>query len=493
MNKYHITKKHYIAKIFQCLFISFVIFVFLLEFLTEFILVNHKLTAEIISFVALILILVSSLIITWLGVKRHIFYDDNKNFVVQKGVLIKFVRNIPYENITTIKLKRNLWDYLIGTTKLQIETGAVLAIESEAKLVLNKAYAYQLKYFLENKNKNQNLELPNPSFLSDFKQEENKEYLYKAKKRSLLLGGLLNEGLLLSILMLVFIFFTGFEINRYNVANDPLNQIEEPLLIIPMVLIVITFITIVFMISNLMMYFGFKLKVEDDVIEYEYGLFSKTNIKTNVSKINSVTIKQSLLMKVFKKYALYISVIGVGAKNDQENQNDFESNYLLPIANKKQVDEVLKKIGYEELTVDDFEYKKPIRFKKLRFIFIPLFFITLLFVSFILFSNIDLLKYYFILVELIIIYLLIVISLILKMKNHGYYFNNNLIIKDGSFTTRKVLIKRSRIQILTFKQGPIDLLLNVGNIHIKYKKLMDMRNIKCFTENDFNEIKKQVF
>ena len=497
MNKYHITKKNYISRILISFFASVMIFFFYFAvfFLTEEDVEGFREQPFIIElglFLIPLIIFIFLSIYSWFLMRKYVFYDDSKNLVIEKGIFYKTQIKIPYEKISTIAIKRSLLDLIITTSKVEIDTGTTASPLPEGKLMVSKNYALILKDFLENKKDNYNLELPNPN-LNSVIEEKEENIVYQAKPSTLFKLGILKQGFLGTAVTLLLIQVAFMNIMYYfgDEVTEELSSIILGSTLFSLMMLVL--VALIFGLGNMFMYYGYKLIIKDDTIEYQYGFFSKTNFKVKMDKINALYLKQSIGYKLFGYYSLDASIIGIadGVQNSNNNQNKTESRYILPIAKKEVVTEVLKLLNAEELIND--EYIKPTRFRLFNFIYLPLILITIPLITLLIIFFNEALKFYIVTITTLVAYVLLIIALKLRLKNHGYNVGSNILLRKGSFTVSKVLIRKQRIQNITYLQGPISLMLNIGNIELRYKRLLGRVVLKGYTSDEFLKVKNDIF
>ena len=156
-----------------------------------------------------------------------------------------------------------------------------------------------------------------------------------------------------------------------------------------------------------------------------------------MDKINALYLKQSIGYKLFGYYSLDASIIGIadGVQNSNNNQNETESRYILPIAKKEVVTEVLKLLNAEELIND--EYIKPTRFRLFNFIYLPLILITIPLITLLIIFFNEALKFYIVTITTLIAYVLLVLALKLRLKNHGYNVGSNILLRKGHLLHQK--------------------------------------------------------
>ncbi len=487
INKYHISKRRYITDILSAIFSTFFIWIFVLEMFFSDDEENIIMTDQeaMIAIIIGVVCLVVLLVLLWMIMRRHVFYNQNKQFVVEKGLFIKRKVEIPYEHIHTISLKRNIIHMILGVTKLQVDTGAIMGVVSEADLLLNKSYAIQLKAYLEEKKDDATLVMPAPNKDQVIKKDE--QVFYKAKWYQLGLIGLLQSWVPV-------LFVTGISITMFLAYLDSYTVMDEAFSVLGAVIGVCSVFIAAVIVTTLVyviVYFGYELNIDGDYIEYQYGLINKVSFKLHKKRINALTLKQALGFRLFNYYALEASVIGIHATSGNNN-NQSESQYFMPIVKLDKLNELLALLDYKQLI--DQDIKHPQRLRKFNFIVFPMSFIVIflgLFAATI-FDEQGSSIYYSLFIILPVS--LLMISFMLYYRQHGYQlYDDKLLIQQGMFTLKKTLVKNTRIQSTKYVQGPILLLERTGNIHIVFKGLARNRILQYFEKSDFETLNQKLF
>ncbi|QWB99760.1 PH domain-containing protein [Mycoplasmatota bacterium] len=489
-DKYHIAKRKYIYDVFKSLFFS----IFLVFFISPHILEteNEEIFSlsniqAIIVLLIFFLSLITQFIIYWMIYKRHLFSNQDKSFLIEKGLFFKRKINLPYKNIHTISIKRNLFDMILGLSKLQIDTGTTASMMPEAHLTLDKTYAPVLKKHIEDRIKLKDVEIPSPvDFLAN--EEENNDYFYQLKWYNLIGMGIIKPGFLSALGVLTLILF-GF-IMTFLGLDSTINLTAAFLTILLSFGGLSILLVIGLSLYHLIRYWNFRITIEDKHIMYQYGLINRVEFKLATSKINAVHIKRSILYRLLNYYELNISVLGIGDQN-QDNQIKIETKAILPLVKFDILSEFLNHIDYQ--TQEEKENIKPKTYSKLNFVILPTIILLIVAITPHLFGFFDYSKLISPMIVQFLSLILIIIALYLRLKNHHYTISNNqFIFQRQPFTIKKTIIKRHRIQSISYKQTPILLIEGIGNIGIKYKDLKGNITMRSYPKSDFDELKNKL-
>lgn len=486
-SKYHIAKRKYIFDVIKSIFFSIFLLVFSssLLFDTEEEAITSLSEKQLMILILIFLLsLLIQLILYWIIMRRFLFSDNEDSFLIEKGLIIKRKTDIPYKNIHTISIKRRFFDLILGLSTLQIDTGTTASFMPEANVVVDKKYAPLLKAFIEDKRKKKDASLPSP-YLNHDPMSNHDTYLYQLTWKKLMMMGLLKPGFLVSTLVLTSIFLgTSMFFLSFDLEHK-MNQVF--LIMLGINVISILFVGLVFMLFHLIKYFRYRLSIDGDDITYQYGLFNKVEFKLSKKRINAVHINQSILYRTFSYYELSVSVLGIGDQNNND-QIKVESKSLLPMAKKEMLETIIDFIGFN--FDQQQSYIKPKQFSRLNYIILPI-------IPLILFSVIP---YFFIALDLtrmispilvhILLVILSIIGLVYRLKHHGFTYNKDIIrFQRGPFTIRKTMIKKSKVQVISYKQNPLLLIEGIGHICLKYKDLRGKITMRSYPKDDFTQLK----
>lgn len=486
-SKYHIAKRKFVYDVFRALLGT----IFLTGFAATFLFTEVEeevyeigLTEFYILIAVIVVGLLGQLTVYWLIMRKHVFSDQEKSFFVEKGLFFKRKANIPYKNIHTISVKRRFLDLILGLSIIEIDTGTTASFQAEGRLVLDKKYAIVLKNFLESKKTDNSLVLPSPK---DFEEitpaKNNTDCLHWYQ---LLFLSIMKPWFLSSVLLIITTIIGVGSLTIY--MAEELSYSQNFIDLIYVSLGAIGFSMISTMIYHFFKYYKYSYYIDEAYITYSYGLLKKVEFKTPIKRINAVHINQSLLFRIFGFYQLNVAILGVGEFNDAE-QLKTESKSILPFAKTKEVSEVLGKIGF--MTNDYDQVILPQKFKYLNFIILPMLFLVVLNLIPHFVLEISLIDF---VVPVIIQVLFIIIAFIgafLALKQHLIKFNSNeFLFQRGAFTLKQTIVKKQRIQFLSYKQNPILLIERIGNVFVAYKDILGFIMMRSINRDSFNLIKR---
>ncbi|MDY0277332.1 MAG: PH domain-containing protein [Acholeplasma sp.] len=491
--KNHVTKKRFVGFFLSVLVTSFIIFIFVISIFSpkdsegEVDYIPNEIA--IYGLIAGLLVLVLGSIYAWIILKKHVFYEEEDKLIIEKGLFFKRKIEIPYANIHTISIKRNFLDLILGISKIQIDTGTIANSMPEGNIPLSKNNALIIKDYIEKRKNNIVLEFPSLNQKQVYVNTEEENVFYQVKWYQLLLMGVIKQG----YLAIVF-FVTTFLVFIFNLSvldPDPSNRVELSSAFLSFLLIIVS-IGILLSVVQLFVFYGYKVTVKDQELEYQYGLLTKTIFKVNIKRINALYVKQSLLYRLFGYVSLSASIIGIGEPQDSNSKSGNESKYLLPIVKKEKALELMKICGYDYDIYNNVPYEKPQRFKKTNFMIIPLIFITIIYATSFIIANKEIGKLIYGFIALSISYLVVALGLYLRMKNHGYTIDDYLVARKGAFTVSAIIVKRNRVQMVRFTQTPVRILEKVGYIKIHYKEMLGVISLDSYAYDDYLKIANKI-
>lgn len=238
--------------------------------------------------------------------KTYISICDN-SIVIEKNTINKKKNTIGIKNISNVNTEQNLFEMLMGTCKVKLDTNSLSTAEqTDVKIVLKKADAEQFRSYL--------MKLMRQSKGETVTQEEESgEELwdYEAEFGDILAHGFLSINI---FSVLVAIGTLVGVVGMISMAIEKLSIGESILgMILSFVLAVIMCMTAIRdILKGFIRYYGFKIARRGDKLYIRYGLFKKVNYTIPVEKINGLILRQSLTARIAGRYMAEIINIGMG-------------------------------------------------------------------------------------------------------------------------------------------------------------------------------------
>lgn len=375
----------------------------------------------------------------------YINIEDNV-IIIKKNAI--FYRKNTYEigNISNINLEQNLFEKIIGTYKIKIDTDSVsMADVTDIEIILSKRKALEFK--------NRVSELMNMN-VEELKEDECNCINYS------FLDIFIHCFFNISLIRLVWNLFLIIMTVIISLKLDK----DQSKFAIAVINITAYYSVINFLIGDLFKYHNFTISRKKDNLHISYGLFKSRKFNIPINRINAINIKQTFISRLCKRYESSIVTIGVG--NDKS-----EGSKILLYNSKKKFLKNMKTLIPEI----DIEEHLSLKKEPKRSLIIRLFYAVISIIVVNIVSVYIAFMFKILITEEIFIeinkYALILIFLYhcLDYITKGLYVGEqSLAISRGFFIKNTSIIKYNKIQYAKLKQKPISSILGLfkGEINI---------------------------
>ncbi|MGI6298167.1 MAG: PH domain-containing protein [Saccharofermentanales bacterium] len=305
----------------------------------------------ILLFAVSFVILAGLQVLYWLNTR---LYADDEQVYVRFGFFWKRQLTIPFSKINTVDLSRNLFQRIVGTCRLKIDTGAVSGKAkggAETDLVFKLADAERIRAHILSLRggvaslHNEFVDLPagmtEPESMPDievsgarYRRDDSvtgsETVLFRAQTRDFFLYGLTQNKVLTGFLLILSLAATAGEFlgegfyeqvyELFSQAGAFLSRFELLALIIAVLVIFIIYYLLANIISVLtavVRFFNFRVSRAGDAIHIEYGLVSVRSYTMPLRNIHAVVVKQNLLRQWLKQCSVELVSIGYGDDNHE--------------------------------------------------------------------------------------------------------------------------------------------------------------------------------
>ncbi len=409
-------------------------------------------------------------IITWY--KTYIKVEEN-TIVIKRNTIISKENTFGIKNIANVNLEQNLFERLMGTYKIKIDTDSLsTANKTDIEIVLSKRDAYELK------NKIVKL-MNNDSSIENDEVELEYDIVYSVV--DILKHCFYNLSLLkimLNLMTIAFVMFTTY-------------QIDEGKGLITNIIVSITCIMTVgkLFIGDLIKYYNFSIKREENKLYISYGLLKKNKFTVPVDRINSININQTLLSRVFKQYKCEIVTIGVGDDESEGSQillSSKERDFM------KNINILLPEFKLEEFNLQKQHKKTHIinvvsTFMSMAFISV-IFYIILKLFDFEFELNIILLCWFGVFIFLVLVHVMSYITIGVNLRK------DNLITSSGIFSRQISIVQYNKIQHLILHENPVSRRFNLlkCNLFILASLGKSIKNIGYYDKDFYEELRCKI-
>ena len=417
-----------------------------------------------IAVLAVVLLVIS--ILMYLNFKFKI--KDNY-FILKHGILNKTNTSIAFERIQNINFKQNIFQQILGVTQVEIETAGAKKTEVLIK-ALTKEKALALKEsILEKKHEYlDKIQITEPA---------KKKYLIKLSLLQLAKVSISENhfkslgiaiGLYISLTSQLGEYVKGWKFeNLIDGGVDYISNNTETIsnsfyIIGSLVLIGIIFSIIVSTVIVFLFHFNLTLSVKNGALEITQGLFTKRNNILKKEKVQYITLSANPLKKLMKINSIFFK--------QASSEGQKKKKQIRVVGSKKEQNEALKELLFNENNFDDLETYKPHNYYIYQITIRNLLFILLVNVAAYIFMYPNNSLYINILI-------LPIVGLLSYYKYKKCYFkiNKNMLIKGfGSLETHTTFFEYFKIQNIKLKQtifqkraGVMNLVLQTASGKIK--------------------------
>ena len=378
------------------------------------------------------------------------YYVAERELRIEYGVFVKKKRYIPFERIQSMDYTEGLLHRPFRLVKVKIETAGG-AGEAEAELAaISRIQAEDLKEFITN-----NKYSDSTAFEEDTpKKSSEKELVYQITNGQLMALAATSGGIGV-IISAIIAFVSQFEnLIPYKLIFSHVRQfVSSGIAFISLVIfLIVFFLWICSLLITVLKFANFTLSRSEKDIIITRGLLEKKQITIPIDRIQAIKITENPLRQPFKLASLYIISAG-GSLTDMEAATVL----AIPIMRKKNIAEICKKI------VPDYEMNETITSPPRRALWR-----YLIKCSWFAIPISTILIFYFHLWGLLSLLLLIILPVwgYMKFRSAGYYLSNKqLTLCYRQIDQSTIVMKRNRVQVLYYTEGPWQKKGNFGSIH----------------------------
>ena len=429
---------------------------------------------------------------TFIWYKTFISIEEN-TIIVQRDTINSKINTYGIKNIANINLEQNIFERIIGTYKIKIDTDSLSTADTtDIEIVLSRKDAYEFKYNIEKLMKLEAIECieKQRNKLNYNEDSENRQYNYLHDEE-------IDYDIVFSINDILkhcfynfsifgFIFGLGVFIFTLFIAT----KADESGEIISLLLIITSLWSIIkFFIGDLIKYYKFSIKRLEDKLYISYGLLKKRKFTIPINRINAINIKQPIFCRIFQRYQVDISTIGVGDDESEGSQIllcSTKENFL------KYINTLLPEFRVGEELILARQDKNYYKIKIAETIIVTMLISLIMYIIYKLNFGIDT----SLLVGInIAVFLLLILIAYMSYITYGFYMGKEKVaISQGIFSKNISIIKYKKVQYINIKKGPISSRFNLchGEIYILASLGNEIKTIGYYDEVLFEELKNKI-
>ena len=426
---------------------------------------------------------------TWITIQ-------DQAIVIEVNTLKCKKNTIGIKNISNINLEQNLFEMLMGTCKVKMDTNSMSTADStDVKIVLKKGQAQEFKELIL-KMIGENQVVKAHGAQNDV-AEKNDIYADEMNRQGNVPGAGIEEMMIQGIFSLKLISIPLVILSIIGVVSMISETLQEGaaaegiLSVLSSILLIGLFGASVFwdIVKGFIRYYGFRIFRIEDRLHISFGLLKKVSYTIPVDKINAVKLVQSPQARVAKKYMAELVNVGLG-DDDKEEQS-----FFLLYDKKERVLEKIRILLPE--FADELETEVRRQSPKVWIVWLLPMFEYLAVVTSVMLILSEVMREEM----LIVIAIAATITVFIMMYVVGNYFTRgcyvgekSLKIVEGNFGKRILLVKYSKVQYLETKQSFLAKYFHIqkGEIYLLASMKNRIHNIPYFPEEDVETIRERL-
>lgn len=247
--------------------------------------------------------------------RTYISLEDN-TLVIERNTLNHSKHTIGISNISNINTEQNLFEMLLGTCKLKLDTNSLsTANKTDVMIVLKKKDAEAFRSYLLSFLKKADTETE-----EDDESEHPVDYVFRAQAGDITAHGFFSINLF-SILVLAGCL-VGAAAGIHELIEDGFSGHGIVSLLISSLLLVSMFASAFWDIAKgFIRYYDFRVFRKNDKLYIRYGLLKKATYTIPIHKIHALKLSQTLAARITGRYMAEIVNVGMG--DDESDKNSF--------------------------------------------------------------------------------------------------------------------------------------------------------------------------
>lgn len=418
---------------------------------------------------------------------RTIITVSDGMLTIERNTLNRKKNTIAVQNISNINLEQNLFEMVMGTYKLKLDTSSLsTADETDVKIVLKKADAYAMKDLIMRMIRDiqgeNGEETPEFCDFMDDRQEEQYDITYSTKE--------IIKNCAMNTSIFAVIFAIGIFISSIFTIKTGISSGKGGIgVIIGVLFQFILGLDVVWsLVKKWMADYRFRAKREGDKIYVRCGLLKIRKYAVPVEKINAISIRFTLISRLCKH--AYVKVINVGGED--EDVDGMKLMLFEPLSTlKEHLNQLLP-----EVKIPDMELiKQPARVLLINII-VCTFYVACAGACFtgVYYVTTDVMPAWWMYVILAGIYAFALLCVLLSYVTAGLaVLEDALVIRRGVFGKTIEIIPYEKIQYIHVDNSLIDRLTGIAHGHVSILASVQSRiqSFKRFPKEDIENLISQ--
>ena len=254
--------------------------------------------------------------------KTWVTLSDNV-IILERNTLNRVRNTIAIENISSVNLERNLFERIVGTSKIKLDTNSMTtAGETDVALVFSEDKAIMFRKAIIDR-------------MNQVKGESGEEFLTNTQRPETVPEGIRAAGRLFTYnskdlvmhcvysasISNILIVLGGIIACIWLITSGTLKSSDIMEAFGGIVAIAFMFLGSAYnLIKKYIVYYGFRAYRDGDDIHLQYGLLKLRSYTIPIDKITAIKIRQPAISRIFKKYQVEIKTVGLAdEKNETSN------------------------------------------------------------------------------------------------------------------------------------------------------------------------------
>ena len=296
--------------------------------------------------------------------KTWITIDDNL-VIVERNTLKRVKNTIAIENISAVNMERNLFNRIVGTYRIKIDTNSLTtAGETDISIVFDEKTAIGFrKLILERMNR-----LKGNTETIALSEERRPDQLFESQMEGkkffhcgfgeMIMHAFYTMPLFSLLISIAGIGFMGW----YIITFGFMSFIEEALGGF-LALIFLVLAACFNVLKRFVAYYDFTVYRDGKDIHVRCGLIKQRSYTIPVDKISALQIEQPFFSRIFKKYSVKVVTVGVG---DEDGESSNITMSLSKDQLREQLKELVPEFGWAEFDQIEKEEKAGIKVRLVK-------------------------------------------------------------------------------------------------------------------------------
>ena len=284
--------------------------------------------------------------------RKFLFYVEEDQFVIDKGLFNREKISVPFERIQSVHIDQNIIQRALKVVGLKVDTAGSGTKEMEIA-ALPDEYARSIQAFLIEKKNLEVLETEGNTVESgsEGKPKSSGEPLIELSLAEVLTVGVTENHLKTSFALFALVngyfwqnqdFFSNFFLDYIQEGQEI--WVSKWLLILPLLLVALLLISIISsVVLSVLKYYGLQFIVSSKEVQKISGLLKRTEYQIPITKIQSIKYSSNPLRKLFGINTVVIKQASSAASSDKQS-------LMIPGCKEEQLEAIVKEF-FPELTL----------------------------------------------------------------------------------------------------------------------------------------------